>query len=401
MKRDVATTLTTRVFLIAASFAASIATARYLGPEGRGEYFFIVTLTAVMVQIGNLGLPSSNTYYVARDAALLGPLFANSAWISLGAGSVGSLAVVAVLAATGAFPDVSTGRLLLAALLVPPTLFYLLGTNLLVGVRRIGTFNFFEAASRIVVLAALVIAGELALGVGPFVAASIAAWSAVGAVVAIVLWRLGGRTLRPRLDLMRLGLRYASKAYVVTLLGYLVVRVNVFAVQAYAGERELGYFSIASQITDVLALLPASISLVLLPALVRSPERSFAMTVRAAAALGAILGTAALLTGLLAGPVIDVAFGESFEPATEILWWMLPGVVALGIAGVLSQYLAALGIPAALLGVWAAGVLVVVVVGLILVPEHGARGAGAAYSLASVCMLAGISTLAFSHRNAG
>lgn len=400
MKRDVSATLATRLLLVVASFAASIATARYLGPEGRGEYFFVVTLTAVMVQVGNLGLPSSNTYYVARDESLLGPLFANSAWISLVASSIGSLTAVTALAATGVFPDVATSRLLLAALLVPPTLFYLLGTNLLVGVGRIGTFNLLEAGSRIVVLVALVIAGELALGVGLFLAASIVAWSAVGAVVAIVLWQLGGRALRPRLDLVRSGMRYAAKAYVITLLGYLVVRANIFVVQAYAGDRELGYFSIASQIADVLALLPASIALVLFPALVRSPERSLSMTLRAAAAIGGVLGTLALLTGVLARPVIKLAFGESFAPATEILWWMLPGVVALGIAGVLSQYLAAVGMPAALLGVWAAGLLLVVAVGFGLIPEHGGRGAAAALSLTSIGLLVGISALTFAHRNA-
>ncbi len=399
MTTDVAATLATRLLLVAASFAASIATARYLGPEGRGEYFFIVTLTAVMVQIGNLGLPSSNTFYVARDKTLLGPLFANSAWISLGAGSVGSVAFVGILAATGAFPDVSSARLLLAALLVPPTLFYLLGTNLLVGAGRIGLFNILETGSRIVVLTALIVAGELAFGVGSFVAASTVAWSAVGAVLALVLWRLGDRTLRPRLDLLRSGMRYATKAYAVTLLGYLVVRVNVFFVQAYSGEKELGYFSIASQIVDVLAILPASIGLVLLPALVGSPVRCFARTLGRAAGLGAVLAPAALLTGFIAGPVIELAFGGSFEPASEILWWMLPGVVALGVAAVLSQYLAAVGIPRALLGVWAAGLLLVVVAGLALVPEYGGRGAGAAYSLTSVAILAAISALTFSHRD--
>ncbi len=59
--RDVVPTLAARVFVIVCGLASSIIMAKVLGPEGRGEYFYIVTLAQLAMQVGNLGLGSSNT----------------------------------------------------------------------------------------------------------------------------------------------------------------------------------------------------------------------------------------------------------------------------------------------------------------------------------------------------
>lgn len=394
MRRDVVATIAARIVIMIASLAGAVVTARYLGPTGRGEFFFMVTLAAAATQVGNLGLHASNTYSVAQDERLLGPLFANSLWISLVVGTAIGAVVVGTLAATAAFPDTSTLELVLAASLVPPSLFFMLGTNLLVGVQRITLFNGFEVGSRLAVIALLVAAALLGFGAQGLVAATVVAWSLAGAVLAWTLWRRGRGTLRFSLRLFQAGLRYAARAYVVAMLSFLVLRANVFVVQRAAGERELGYFSIATQVADVLAILPASVGLVLFPALVRVPQGSFAAATRATLAVGAVLTVASVAAGIVAEPAIALLFGPTFEPAAAILWWMLPGVVALGMTSVLSQYLAALGIPLALLATWAAGLAGTVALGAALVPSYGGRGGAAALSATYLVVLGVVTLLA-------
>jgi len=82
-KNDVLQTVLTRLFINVLAFGSSILTARFLGPAGRGDYFVVVTFAGMVMQFGNLGLQSSNTYYAARDPRNLGPLLANSLWISM------------------------------------------------------------------------------------------------------------------------------------------------------------------------------------------------------------------------------------------------------------------------------------------------------------------------------
>ena len=57
---------------------------------------------------------------------------------------------------------------------------------------------------------------------------------------------------------------------------------------------------------------------------------------------------------------------------------MLPSVFSLAVAGVLSQYLAAIGLPRPLLAVWVGWRLLVLALSVALIPDHGAAGAAAA-----------------------
>src|SRR5437588_9758412 len=63
----VAGTFLVRVALVAIGFLTSIATARLLGPYGRGIYGAAIVLVTLASQFGNLGLHVSNTFYVAAD----------------------------------------------------------------------------------------------------------------------------------------------------------------------------------------------------------------------------------------------------------------------------------------------------------------------------------------------
>ena len=79
----VALTVGSRFALTALSLVSSIITARVLGEAGRGNYFFIVTLSATIVQSTIFGQPMSAMYYVAADPKAVPSLVANAFWISL------------------------------------------------------------------------------------------------------------------------------------------------------------------------------------------------------------------------------------------------------------------------------------------------------------------------------
>ncbi len=79
---------------------------------------------------------------------------------------------------------------------------------------------------------------------------------------------------------------------------------------------------------------------------------------------------------------------------------MLPSVFSLAVAAVLSQYLAAIGLPRPLLGVWAGAVAVVLGLSLALIPDHGAAGAAAALSIGHTAALVGVAITAYAYRNA-
>ena len=93
-------------------------------------------------------------------------------------------------------------------------------------------------------------------------------------------------------------------------------------------------------------------------------------------------------------------YGEDFEPSARVLQIMLPSIFSLAVAGVLSQYLAAIGIPRPLLGVWIGGAALVLALSRTLIPEHGAAGAAAALSIGNTIILVAIAVTAYLYRDA-
>jgi enterobacterial common antigen flippase len=396
----VALTVGSRFALTALSLVSSVITARVLGEAGRGDYFFIVTLSATIVQFTNFGLPMSSMYYVAADADAAPGLVANAFWLSLlGAGGAG-VALAVTAHALGALQDTPVSYLLLAAALAPPSLFFMIVANVLAGMERFVEFNVIEAGSRALAVVSIVTAGIVGAGVAGFVGAAIAAWTASAAVTGWAALR--GSHVRLRFDrpLFMLGLRYSTKVYVVTLLAFLVLRANIFLLRRDFGPNELGLYSIAAQLSDVLAIVPQAISLVIFPRLVREASTRWGATVRASLMTAGLMVVACGFTAVVAEPTIRILYGAEFLPAAAVLRIMLPGIACLGIASVLSQYLGAEGMPRIMVGIWFGAALLVGVLSLALVPKHAGAGAAAALSITYAVLLAALVVASVRHHRA-
>ena len=142
-------TFITRILLMALGMVTSIIVARILGPEGRGLYAVAFAIGTIGVQFGNLGLHSSNTYYVAKDRKLLPQLVGNTLVVSFVFGGL-------IIALSGIifslWPNLAPihGILLMMAILwIPFGLAYMLLQNILLGIMEIKTFNIIELTIRI------------------------------------------------------------------------------------------------------------------------------------------------------------------------------------------------------------------------------------------------------------
>jgi O-antigen/teichoic acid export membrane protein len=196
------------------------------------------------------------------------------------------------------------------------------------------------------------------------------------------------------------GWRFAAKAYLVTLVGVLLLRANVFILEWISGPAALGQFSVASQIGEALGAFPASVALLLFPRLIRDAEQRWTTSIRTMMVVGLILALACAIVAVLAEPFVHLAFGDHFAPSVEPLRLLLPGVVALGMLAVVSQHLAAVGLPVELLGAWAGAFVLVAALGLAFVPTAGASGAALALSVGYCTLLVVALVIALRHRSA-
>lgn len=390
-----------RVLVIAAGLIVSIITARYLGPEGRGQYFAITTAAALVAQFGNLGLSSSNTFMVARDPAVAWPLTVNSLCVVAVIG-------LAAIGATIAFADPLSRRLGLPQALLwcicvigPASLFFTLGGSILIGLDRFLALNVWQVVSALVVLVALGVCVALDTGLAGFAVA--AAGSALAVAVALLAHLSGGRrnSIRFRADLFRSGLGYAFKAYVALLLAFLLQRLGVAFLTWYQQPAEIGQFSIALQVHDVLLIVPGAIGMVLLPKLIRQRSRGPASPRGALTLTVAMMVAACGVVAAVGRALIPFVFGESFALAYEVMLWLLPAVLFTSVTTVLSQFIVAEGFPVALVAVWLCGLVVAGVAAAILVRDHGAIGVSAAQSIGALVVCSGTVALARKRRRPG
>jgi O-antigen/teichoic acid export membrane protein len=382
MNRSVILTIAARIVAVVFLFGATVLVARCLGPEGQGRYFVAVTFAALIVQFANLGLHSSNTYLLARDQALLAPLLANSVWASLVLGGGVAAFVVIACQVTGWNVGIDTDYLWLGAAIVPPRMFYIFGTSLLVGLNQIRAFNLMQIGSSLAVFCALSVIGVLGGSAGAFLVMTLVTWTFMAIALLIMLLRATRESLTFRRDILQAGFRYSTKAYFACLLAFLMLRSNIFLLQTICGDKEVGLYSIAAQAADVLNLVPSSLAVVLFPQLVKDETQSWDRMLCSLWKVAAFMLLACCFSALFVSPAVHLIFGRQYSLAAEMLLYMLPGVFFLGLVSVVSQYLAAIAFPRRVLDIWLATVVLQVFLCVLLIPRYAGLGAAMALSIA-------------------
>jgi O-antigen/teichoic acid export membrane protein len=379
--RSLLATLGVRICILVFGFATSIITARFLGPTGRGDYFYIITLASMIAQFGNLGMQTSNTYWAAKDKTLIGKLLINSTWAALLVGSIVALSVGSYLNLTS--NHLTWTAVLQMAALAPAMIFFLLAPSILIGAGKIREYNLFQMFAYMLVSSLLIATGFISPTAGHFVWAAIIGWWIVN--IALFLFIKGRKraSLSWLFDrsLVQSSLRYNVKIFIGSLLGFFVLKSSVLIIQALLPAQELGYFSIASQLNDTMVILPTTIGLLLFPKIVKAQEQAWQCLQQNLLATSLIMLIVCTLAYFLVAPFIQIAFGHDFLPACQILRWMLPATFFYALTSIVSQFLTAAGFPRSQVVTWALGLLLVIALNYLFIPHIGITGAALALSI--------------------
>ena len=380
-------TFVTRVLAIGGSVGASVVVARWLGAGGLGELAVINATIAMSLQIASLGIPSANTYFVARDRSRMPAVWANTMLFALACGSFFTLLIFSLAKAKpGLFGGVGMNLFLIAALSIPFQLLILLGLNVLLAMDRIVAMNLLDSLTPALLLFNAVVVLMIMRG-GLFTLVSFNTAAAV--VVALLLvWIIAGllsrqkvqAPFRPDRRLFGETMRYGLKFCIPIIAGALVFRFDLLIVNHVRGAAEAGVYAVAAQVASLLTVLPAVIATLLFPrvASYQDPEGQFAVQVTRHASFLMLVACLAAAAGSFLLPVI---YGASFADSTIQLLILLPGVFLIGIESVLVQHFTGTGLPIIIPGFWLITLVTNVGLNLILIPRFGARGAAVASTI--------------------
>jgi O-antigen/teichoic acid export membrane protein len=374
----VAETFTTRILLILLSLVTGIIIARTLGPEGRGTFAIAMVIGTMGVQFTNIGIHSSNTHYVARDPKLLGPLLGNSLLISF---SFGVLAAGIGWIMFVLFPQLSPIKdnlLLLSLIWIPFGLAYLFLQNLLIGLQEFRTFNKIELGAKIFNISLL---GALILldSVSPttIFAAALLTLPFSFIYSFIKLAKHLKNKITCSIQAFTLALPYGLKAYIGSLLWYLLLRIDLFMVNDILGEGSTGLYDVAFNMSEIFYILPSVIGMVLFPKLsaINNVKEKWILARKVGIGMLVTLVIMSILSTILAESIIGVLFGEAFIAATSVFILLMVGKVIISINSIFSFFVASIHVP--LLSVPFNIALVILNIGLnlILIEKFGMEGA--------------------------
>jgi O-antigen/teichoic acid export membrane protein len=390
LRADVLLMLSAKFGVLILGAATTVIVARSLGPAGRGSLASTYALMMLLAQLGTFGIASANPYFAAREPHMVGRIAGNSLWLAAGLGvSMASVGIILKLVAPGALGDITWPELLVGMCGVPIALCSLFMQSILLAEGRTVIYNGVEVGAAlltvILLLTVLPLAGggvllALSLMIGPQVVALFVYASAM---------RRHGRLLRP-LDgtLARRMIGYGARAYVVTLVAFLLVRIDLLLVNGIQGARAAGQYSIAVAIADALYLLPVTVGVNLFARVARgSADRD--MSLRVFQLVAVVYLVVCLVAAPLAEPAISLLFGAAYHPAVNLFLLLLPGIYCLGLLNVIAYHFAGHGMPRELILVWIPGLAINLVLDITLLPHHGTWVASVASTVAYavVCVL--------------
>lgn len=384
----VATVLSGQVMCAAVAALIEICYVRLLGPAGRGQVSLCMMAIYTLAIVAGLGGEIPIAVWAADSGKRV------TAWLSavMFWGLIGSLTAAALWVFVfwkwhpGFLRGITPFLAVLVLASIPLTVILNYFNAMLVGRERFRVSASLALANQIAELLCVVIllwvfrrtAGMAVLGY------------ALGLVVSAVMgflvlreflrgaWKIvpAAKSLTAALNL---GVR-SQLGNVATLFNY---RLDVFIVNYFLGPAEVGIYALGVIISESLWQIPHAAAVAILPRTSRTIDRDATLfTCQVIRQVLLITAVSALLMAAASPIVIPLVFGARFVRSISVVWWILPGTVALSLCKVMCSDLAARGKPEFSSICAFVSLVVTVVLDFELIPRMGIQGAALASSVA-------------------
>jgi O-antigen/teichoic acid export membrane protein len=371
--------------------AIAVVVGRVLGPSGKGDYTLAATVATLLATLLTSGIPGAISYFLGGGRLPADRLVKTLVLLAAGLGA-------ACLGLAWALDRTGWCRWVIGLRYLTPIIWLAVAG---LPFQFVGTFLQFVtlAQGRRLLFALLPAVGQMLLAgliVLLLAGGRLTPLTAMGAAVAsqvlmgvVQLWQQQVQVHwcgASPLDRAQLGnmVRFSALTHVGNLLHFLVQRADVFLVMTLLGAREVGLYSVAYGMGELLLLLPQRLGVLYLPRVAAANRgQDQASEVRLSCSL-VCLGSvaAAVVMAVAGGPVIRLLYGPAFAPAASPLLALLPGTVALSVASLLAAYLSGTGRVATTTRAAGIGLAINLPLNLLWIPRFGIVGAALASSVA-------------------
>ena len=363
--------------------------ARVLGADGQGKYALIILLPNMFYTLFNIGLPASTVYYIGKKEYFLENIFKTNLIIAVALSVVtGLFSCFFIYSYKDIFYDQIEWSILALSLISLPIIF--LSKNLQA---------IFQGKEEFEKYNLIVILNQLGFFVFCIVFLFVLDLGLLGAIVGfacsqLLVFLALFYFLKKEFNLtlsrgsfsksyFRNSFFYGFKGHISNILAFINYRIDLFIIAYFLNDVAVGLYSVAVTIVERIWIVSQSVSTVLFARvsnLNTDIERAkFTAIVARNVLFISFLG--GVLLYFFGGWLIHLLFGKEFTDSIAPFIWLIPGVVLLSFARILSNFFSGIGKPE--INTYVASFTTILNIGLniYLVPKLGVVGAAIATSI--------------------
>ena len=374
-----------QVIVFCAGSASNIILARWLGPEGKGIYSLAILVPWMIFWFVSLGVGVANIYYTGQKKYSCSQIVSNSLFIA-----VIVIAFIAVLyfpslpvIAKSLVKNIDIRFLRISFFIFPLILItsYLGGVPQgLQQIKEVSTIDILKTLTNLGFIVLFVVLLKMSIN-GAITATLISFLAGLLFAVFLVL-RITPIRIQMNLRIIKDLVGFGLKGHVGSIFQFFNYRLDMFLINIFLTTASVGIYSISVLIAELIWYIPGAVSRVLFPRIassdIKTANQFTPQVCRTALFMTVCLSGVLLLIGR---PLILIAFGKQFLPSLIPLQILLPGVIALSIAKVLSSDLVGRGKPLYPTYTAMISLIITVVLDLLLIPKLGVPGAALATTL--------------------
>lgn len=367
---------------------AELCFARLLGPAPRGLVSLCLMSIAFGALIGSLGSEATVVVWISRFRGRNSVWFpAVALWVSIGCVLAISVWAVVFWRWHPAFLKGLTSKLgLLVLVTIPFTVLFSMLMALLVGEERFRLRSLIALLNRTLSLAAFFVCmllfgrrAEVAV-LGNLIGLAFAA--AVALLFLRDFFSGAWKILEARENLIPT-MTFGIRGQAGNLASFFSYRLDVFVVNYFLDASQVGLYALGVIVSEALWQLPGIVSIALFPRTARTvgtgADSFSCMVLRQVFLITSLAGAA---VAALSPFLIPMVFGSRYAPSVAVIWWILPGTVALALGKVIAADLTGRSLNIHLPVSAFIGFALTLSLDLFLIPRMGIQGAALASSIA-------------------
>lgn len=366
-----------------AGMVNSIVLARLLGPEGRGKYALVLSITILLSVLGTLGITDGNVYLINRGKYSIHNFISNSICFALGSSVLWVTLFLLFYHLIGyrLIPTLTLNEIALTLSILPFCLLFVYCQNILIGRGAIPMFvwsNIFFATAPLLFLTFFLLDFQLTLREAIYVY-----MLTYGSSCFFSLWccirEAGTFRFLPEATLARESLSYGLKSNPGAIFQFARDRLEIIIVAYFMASAAVGYYNIAMGLSDRVKMVPKSFSYILFAEVSKSDKESGYLLASKVVrnSLWFMLPFVGILI-LFSKYLILVLYGREFLPANVSFSILLGSTLLSAVTFPLGSLFLGQGLPRLYLFAAALSFLTTIGLDICLIPLFGITGAAIA-----------------------